>query len=160
LTALIFNQLQAILNRSIQDTTHRFAGIQLQEQAISLSDDICSIHTVFQGGHTAAVTLYADTAFLIRMAQRVIHSQTVSPQDVEDVATEYFNIICGRISAGLFQSAQVSSRFCCPRFYRGRYLPCNRNGPQCVLNYSSSQNERAQLIYIGPISPDPSREDP
>lgn len=147
------HELQTILNCSIQDITNRFAGIQLLEENTALSDDICTVHTVLEGGHPAALLLCADTALLTRLARIIMRRDSVTPQDVEDVATEYFNIICGRVAAGIFQAAHIPSRFQSPRFRMGRYVPESGSPCQCVLNYNSGNNERAQLIYMGLLSP-------
>lgn len=143
--------LHAILNRSMRDTTRRFAGIQLQDETAAPSDNICTVHTVLEGGHRAVLLLCADTALLVRLARTIMRRESVTPREVEDVATEYFNIICGRVAAGLFQAAHISSRFQCPRFRTGRYLPQTDSARRCVLSYSSGNNERIQLIYMGPL---------
>lgn len=40
----------------------------------------------------------------------------MAPQDVEDFAKEYFNVICGQFVARLFQLTKVASRFRIPVF--------------------------------------------
>ena len=102
---LVQEDLQTVLNRSIQDITNRFAGIQLWEQDTAPSDDICTVYTKFDGGHHAALLLCADTPLLARLARKILRSESVTSQDIEDVATEYFNIICGQVVAGLFSGS-------------------------------------------------------
>lgn len=142
--------LSDVLNRSVQDTTNLFAGLELCEHSASLSDDICTVHTTFDGGHCGTLLLCADTALLSRLARKVMRSDAVTWQDVEDVAIEYFNIICGRLVGGLFQAAHVSSRFQIPCFRMGRYLPDENSVCKCVLNYSISEKENLQFIYLKP----------
>lgn len=77
----------------MREITKRFAGIDLLEEEAALSDDICTVYTVLEGNQRAALLLSADTPLLIRLAQHIMHSQTVTQQDIEDVATEYFNVI-------------------------------------------------------------------
>lgn len=153
MNACVKHELQSILNCSMQDITSRFAGIQLQEEKTALSDDICTVHTVLEGGPPAALLLCADTALLTRLAKIIMHRDAVTPRDIEDVATEYFNIICGRIAAGIFQVAHIPSRFQSPSFRTGLYLPESDPDRQCVLNYTSGDNEGAHLIYMGLLSP-------
>ena len=147
-------ELHAILNHSMQDTTRRFAGIQLLNETAAPSDDTCTVHTVLEGGHRAVLLLCADTALLTRLARTIMRREAVTAQDIEDVATEYFNIICGRVAAGLFQAAHISSRFQSPRFRTGRYLPQVDSTCRCVLNYNSGNDERMQLIYMGLLTQD------
>lgn len=153
----IHQQMKDVLNHSIQDTTNRFAGIQLVEQNAELSDDICTVHTMLEGNHRAALLLCADTALLTRLAQNILHSPKVTPQDIEDVAKEYLNIICGQVVAGLFQIARVTSRFQIPSFRTGLYLPEEEAACQCVLNYDSGDHGRIRLICMGPLIPDRSQ---
>lgn len=154
MNACVKHELQSILNHSIQDITSRFAGIQLQEENTTLSNDICTVHTVLEGSRPAALLLCADTALLTRLARSIMHRDVVTPRDIEDVATEYFNIICGRIAAGIFQAAHIPSRFQSPLFRTGLYLPESDPERQCVLHYTSGDNEGAHLIYMGLLPPD------
>lgn len=154
---VVRQKLKDVLNRSIQDTTSRFAGIQLVEQNVELSDDICTVHTILEGNRRAALLLCADTALLNRLAQNILHSSQVTPQDVEDVAKEYLNIICGQVVAGLFQIARIPSRFCIPSFRTGLYLPEEQATSQCVLNYDSGEHGKIRLICMGPFIPDRSQ---
>ena len=92
------------------------------------------------------MVLCADTALLTRLARIIMCSDQVTEQDVQDVAIEYFNVVCGRIAAGLYQSTRISSRFTPPRFRTGAYVPETPQSGSCVLGYSSGSNENAQLM--------------
>ena len=154
---IVHSELKNVLDRSIQDTTSRFAGIQLQEQDVELSDDICTVHTILEGEHSSALLLCADTTLLTRLAQNIMHSSEVTLQDIEDVAKEYLNIICGQVVAGLFRTARVTSRFQIPRFRVGGYLPKEQTACQCVLNYNGGEHGGIRLICMGPVIPDHSQ---
>ncbi|MDR3765722.1 MAG: chemotaxis protein CheX [Butyricicoccus sp.] len=140
-------EIQNVLDQVVQDMTDRIAGIRLCKQDKVLSGDICTVHTTFEGNYHASLTLCVETTLLTRLTQQVMQEETVDPQDIEDFAKEYFNVICGQIVAGLFRVAHVSSRFRIPSFYMGRYVPQENGGPQYVLNYTSDCNEGAQLIH-------------
>lgn len=142
-------KLQDILSSSLQDTTIRFAGIRIWEDVVAPSDDICTVHTILEGRRPAALLLHADRALLVRLARAIMHQNVLSPQDVEDVATEYFNVVCGRVVAALFEADHISACFHSPSFHFGRYLPQTDATYQCILNYSGGDNERMQLTYLG-----------
>ena len=142
-------KLQDILSSSLQDTTIRFAGIRIWEDEAAPSDDICTVHTVLEARRPAALLLHADRAFLVRLAQAIMHQSVLSTRDVEDVATEYFNIVCGRVVAGLFEADHVSACFQSPCFKPGRYLPQTDSTCRCILSYAGGDHERMQLIYLG-----------
>lgn len=154
--ALMPQELHQLLDRSIQDTTHCFGGIQLVAECTTLSEDTCTVHTLLEGGHRAAILLHADTPLLVRMARNILGSDIVTPRDIQDVATEYFNVLCGRIVSGLFRAAHISSRFHVPRFEPGCYQPEEEPVCRLVRSYSGGgSNESIQLIYMGlpPVGP-------
>lgn len=150
MSVLTQEQLQNVLDQAMREITNRITSIQPCERESVHSGDICTVHTALVGGQTAALVLCADTALLTRLAQHVMRTETVEQRDIEDVATEYFNIICGRVVAGLFQAAHISSRFHIPKFQCGRYRPEHTPSCQCVLNYISGNDEGVQLIYSIP----------
>ena len=95
----------------------------------------------------ASLLIPGDPALLQRLTQRFMQQNQVDPQDVEDFTKEYFNVICGRVVSQLFQTAHIRSRFCIPRFCRGRYVPAGEGTCRCVLNYVSNCKEGVQLIH-------------
>lgn len=140
------------VNQSMQDITRRFAGIELTETEQPLSEDTCTIHTVLEGECRADLLLCADTALLIRLARNIMCRDTVTAQDIEDVATEYFNVVCGRIARLIVQPPHSNSRFRIPRFHPGRYLPECDAASRWSIGYNNPENEGMKLIYMGPPS--------
>ncbi len=149
MNALTPKEIQDILDGVMQDVPNRIASIQLQKQDTFLSNNVnnlCTIHTTFEGGYHASLALCADACLLMRLTQHFMQEEIVTSQDIEDFAKEYLNIICGRIVAGLFRSAHISSRFHIPSFSLGRYIPDDVSSC-CILNYTSNCNEGVQLIH-------------
>lgn len=147
LNSLTPEEIQDVLDQVVQDMTDRIAGIRLCKQDKILSDDVCTVHTTFEGNYHASLILCVETPLLTRLTQHVMQEETVNSQDIEDFAKEYFNVICGQIVAGLFRAAHITSRFRIPRFCMGRYVPQDTCGTRYVLNYISDCNEGAQLIH-------------
>ena len=135
-----------ISDRVMKNITGRMIDLRQCGQDITLSNNICTVHTTFEGGFTGTLVLYADTALMARLAQQVLQTDEVSPQDIEDFAREYFNVICGQIVANLFRTAHISSRFHIPSFCVGKFVSAENGSGQCVLNYVSNFNEGVQLI--------------
>lgn len=147
--ALKEQELREILDHSMHDITGRFGGIELRDRDTHLSNDICTVHTVLEGGQRAVLLLCADTALLTRLARNVVRKEAVTTRDIEDAATEYFNVLCGRVAAGLFQSGRISSRFRPPRFHTGCYHPTEQSCSRCVLHYTGERDEGVKLVYMG-----------
>ena len=91
------SQIQELWDKVIQDITEHISNVQLYKQESALLGETYTVQTTFEGGYNATLFLCADTALFTRLAQCVLQSETVSQQDVEDFAKEYFNIICGQI---------------------------------------------------------------
>lgn len=151
MNAISDQEIQDILDQVVRDITNRIANIYLCKQEVVFSDDICTVHTTFEGGYHATLILCADTVLLTRLTQHIIQEETVAPQDIEDFTKEFFNVICGQIASKLFQTAHISSRFHIPDFHTGRYIPGEKNGSQYILSYTSNHNEGVQLIHQIPV---------
>lgn len=145
--ALTQTEIQNVLDQVMQDMTKRIGGICLCKRDTILSSDMCTVYTTFEGSYHGTLILCADTTFLIRLARYVMQEDIVDPNDLEDLAKEYFNVICGQVVAGLYRISHCPSRFRIPVFYMGRYIPIEDGGAQYVINYASDQNEGAQLIH-------------
>lgn len=145
----VSQEFRQSLSRSMRDITQRFGGIELTETELPLAEDACTIHTVMEGECRADLLLCADTALLTSLARNIMCQEDVTRQDIEDVATEYFNVVCGRIASLIFQAAHESSRFQIPRFHAGRYLPEYDPASRWSIGYNSPQNGSLQLIYMG-----------
>lgn len=140
-------EIQNVLDQVMQDMTKRVGGICLHKRDTMLSSDMCTIYTTFEGSYRGALILCADTTFWARLARYIMQEDTVDPNDFEDLAKEYFNVVCGQIAAGLYRISHSPSRFRIPVFYVGRYVPIEDDGTQNIINYTSDQNEGAQLIH-------------
>ena len=145
---LVHEELERILNCSLQEITSRFAGIHLCKQETCLSDDVCTIHTILEASHRTVLLLYADVSLLVRLAQNIMHREEVSERDIQDVATEYFNVVCGRIAAGIYQTSHVASRFQPPSFFAGRYLPDGDVCCQCMVSFRGEHDESVRLVCM------------
>ena len=150
-TAMTQEELEEMLDRAVREVTEQTAGVQLQPGGELLGKDLCTVHISFRRGFRTSLTLCADTALLARMARNALGEEALTDQDLEDFGKEYFNILCGKIAAVLFQNTKVPARFSVPAFYRGRYAPENHQA-QFMLTYANEHQEGAQLTHHVPRS--------
>lgn len=148
-TAIPEKRLREGLDQLIREVTEESAGILLVPGEAAPGDDICTVHIGFRKGFHSSLSLRADTALLTCLAQSMLGVEQVTPQDLEDVAKEYFNVLCGHIAAALYRATRVAARFSVPAFYRGSYSP-EGHKEQFVLNYTSGQKGTAQLVHHVP----------
>lgn len=146
-------KLKEILDRITREVTKDSMGIQLVQDQSEPGEDVCTVHITFHKGLRSSLSLRADTAMLVHLAQSALETEHITPQDLEDVTKEYFNVLCGKIVAALYKETRIAARFSVPSFHRGSYSPDDRQ-EQFVLNYSSGSNEAAQLVHLIPSAQD------
>ena len=139
------------LDQIIREVTEASTGIALTRGDAEPGENICTVHIGFRRGFHSSLSLRADSALFARLAQSMLSVEQTTAQDLEDVAKEYFNVLCGRIAGAMFQATQVPAHFNPPAFYRGRFEPEGRE-VQFVLTYSNEYNEGAQLIHHVPCA--------
>ena len=144
-------KLKEVLDQITRKVTEDSVGIQLIQGESEPGEDVCTVHIHFRKGFRSSLSLRADTAMLTRLTQSMLQEENVTPQDLEDVTKEYFNVLCGHIASALYQATQVASRFSTPSFHQGSYSPEDQE-EQFVLNYGSDQEGAVQLIHHVPGS--------
>lgn len=153
-TVFTKEKLEQILDQALQNVTEQTAGVRLYQGDQPLGEDLCTVHVTFDKGFSTSLTLCADTGLLTRMARNSFHEDEVDAEDLEEFTKEYFNVLCGKIAAAMFQATQISAHFGPPAFYHRRYEPEGQE-VQFVLTYSDGRREGAQLIHH---VPDPHRD--
>ena len=148
-TVMSKEKLEKLLDRAVREVTEQAVGVRLYQSKEPLGNNLCSIHILFTKGFHTGVSLCAETSLLSRMACAVLEKPCVTHQELEDVSKEYFNILCGKIAAFLFQKTKVAARFGIPSFFRGIYVPDGRQ-THFVLSYVNDQGEGSQLIHYIP----------
>ena len=153
-TAMSEEKLREVFDRITREVTQNSVGIQLVQNDCPPGDDLCTVHISFEKGFRSSLSLRANTAMLTRLTQSMLREEKVTPQDLEDVTKEYFNVLCGRIAKALYEATKVASRFNVPAFYHGSFSPEDHT-EQFVLGYSGAQDEAAQLVHHIPAPPQP-----
>lgn len=143
-------KLREGLDRIIREVTEASAGIELIRGEAEPGEHICTVHVGFRRGFHSSLSIRADAALFTRLAQSMLREEQVTAQDLEDVAKEYFNVLCGHIAAALYKSTHVAARFSVPTFHWGSYSPENYK-EQFVIRYSSGRNEAAELVHHIPV---------
>lgn len=153
-TILSYNELRTIYEQSTRLITRQISGIRLEEGIIlpeqaptpTLAGEVCTLYTCFQKNAHSSLALCADASIFWRLAQHMMQSDTVTPQDIEDSSKEYFNVLCGHITAALFRIAKVAARFQIPCFFQGWYQPAEQR-KSWEIRFTSDREETARLIH-------------
>lgn len=150
-------KLQEVIDRITREVTEESVGIQLLQGSGGPGEDLCTVHIDFNQGFHSKLSLQADTAMLTKLTQSFIQEEEVTPQDVEDVTKEYFNVLCGRLASALFQATSIASRFTVPSFQHGTFRP-EGHQEQFVLSYSDENYASAQVIHHIPVPEEGEKE--
>lgn len=145
--------LSELLDQVTREITQREAGIILSLKDSSpkeLDGEVCSVFITFNRGMDTGLSICADTSMFVRLACGMMQTDKITPQDVEDVAKEYLNVLAGHVLSRLFQATKMSARFSVPSFSRGQYVMKNSEA-HITLNYTGDGNERVQLIHHRPF---------
>lgn len=151
-------ELRALLDRVTRAITGD-AGVTLRPLESGQpepEDGLYTVYTTFNQGINSSLSLCAGMPLFFRLARNIMQTDTVTPQDAEDVAKEYFNVLCGHILAQLFPVTRVPARFSVPSFCRGRY-GMEGFAENLILNFTGDRQEWVQLIHHIPVpgrSPD------
>ena len=134
-TAMEQQKLEEMLDRAVREVTRRTAGVELFKTQEPPSGDLCTVYITFKNGFQSSLTLWGNISLLARMARSALREEHLTQQDLEDFSKEYFNILCGKIAALLFQATKVPARFSvraqpavCPHLY-GRPAAGRAAGP-------------------------------
>lgn len=148
------DELRTLLDQVTRDITNE-AGVVLRpldggEQAPG--EDLYTVYITFNRRINSRLALCAGMSLFVRLARNITMMEDISPQDAEDVAKEYFNVLCGHILARLFPVTKVPARFSVPAFCPGQQV-MEGFSENIILNFTSDQRERVQLTHYIPCSP-------
>lgn len=145
-TDLSQEKLQELLDRVMRNVTEKESGIRLYHEKDPPKGDLCTVYILFEKGFRRGVSMCAEESVFTRISRHMMQEEPAGPQDVEDCAKEYFNVLCGHLAAELYRATKVASRFGLPVFCRGICQPKDHRR-QFALNYSSDKSEGIQLIH-------------
>lgn len=148
--------LMEIYDQIAREITPQAAGIRLQPGGEGPREEICTVCILFEKEFRMALSVCAEKSMFVRTAQYMMQTEEISRQDIEDVAKEYINVLCGHFASRLFRLTKTPARFSVPAFHEGR-RPLEGHREDFVLTYTGDGDEHVQLIHYTPLeaAPDP-----
>lgn len=145
--------LSVLLDQVTREITQREAGIILSLKDSSpeeLEGEVCSAYITFNRGMDTSLSVCADMSMFVRLACGMMMTDEPTPRDVEEVAKEYLNVLCGHVLLRLFEVTKLSARFSVPSFCRGQCVMKDSEA-HIILNYTGDRNERMRLVHHRPF---------
>lgn len=145
--------LMGICDQIAREITPQETGVRLLPDSTGPGGACCTAWILFEKGFRMALSVCAERAALIRMAQHVMQTEEIGPRDIEDVAKEYLNVLCGHFVSRLFRLTRIPARFSVPVFCEGRRAPEGYRAG-FALTYVGDGGERLQLTHYLPLETD------
>lgn len=149
-TAMRQENLLEMLDQVVREITQQMTGITLCPSGNGVDGELGTVAITFLEGFRTTLSLCAEMSLFKQMAQYIMMEEQVTPQDVEAVAKEYINVLCGHIAARLFSTSKKPTRFSIPAFYQGQYAP-DHHWEHITLTYSSGEGKNIRLIHYVPL---------
>ena len=146
-------QLHELICDMTQKITQNVAHIDLTpcDMEPDPHRSLCSVYTTLSGGYSACLVLCAERTFLHRLTENILGHPTDDPEDLEEYAKEYFNVLCGRLVGEIYQVTGLGAKFHPPCLQDGHYsrspsAPDVRLQPICFTN---SKSEHLMVLHSG-----------
>lgn len=149
-TVLPQKELEEMLDETVREVMAQETGIQLYLQNTDPGENVYTVYIDFENGLHSGLSMCADEGIMTRLTQNMMQEENVTWQDVEDFAKEFFNVLCGQISARLYKITGIASRFGMPVWVTGHYRP-TAHREHFSLRYTSDKNEWMKLSHHTPV---------
>lgn len=148
--ALKPGQLHEMIRLITEKTTLDVAQIDLRlcSEEPNPQGDVCTVYTSFAGGYQTRFVLCADREFLHQLTDNMMGEHTDDPEDLEEYAKEYVNVLCGRLVGAIFHETRMGASFHPPMFVNGHYtavLP--REAEEHVICFVDPQEDAVLVAH-------------
>ena len=135
----------------IGEITKQMSGIQLlllqdAQPPDHLVDEMDAAYGRVEGDYQMFMQLRAEKKLFYRFAENMIGDKPEDQSEVEDYATEFFNVLCGRFVSELYIATGRAARFF-PTTYERPPDVSALDGQVCSLYFISEKNEYAVFSW-------------
>ena len=132
----IMQQMGGIQLKEVPDLPKRFGQKQL--------GIVCGETT---GDFQIRMRLEAENALFVRLAGNMIGEEPQDQQEVEDYATEVFNVVCGRFLSKLYDRTGQKARFLPPTYEEPPGKTLYNGNKVNTVKFISDSNEGAVFAW-------------
>lgn len=113
--------------------------------------DLCSVYTTLSGGYSTCFVLCAERSFFHRLTENILGYPTDDPEDLEEYAKEYFNVLCGRLVGEIYQLTKLGAKFHPPIFQEGHYslIPSAPDVHLEAIRFTNHKSEHLMVLHNG-----------
>lgn len=113
--------------------------------------DLCSVYTTLSGGYSSCLVLCAERTFFHRLTENILGHPTDDPEDLEEYAKEYFNVLCGRLVGEIYRVTGQGAKFHPPCFQEGHYsrIPSAPDVHLEGICFTNPKSEHFMVLHNG-----------
>ena len=137
----------------ICEIIQQMSGIDLKgvpnTENLCPSQDLGAVYGETVGDFNLQMQFKAEEPFFMRLAQNMTGYPIENREEMEEYATEFFNIICGRFVSELYNLTGQSARFLPTVYQRQPNITALDNGDGCnTVTFNSDHDEAAVFCWM------------
>lgn len=106
----------------------------------------CAVYTTTKGAYQVQLVLCASRKTLRRIAQGMLGESSGDPEEIEEAAKEFLNILCGNIVSEIAHRYRANVLFSPPRFaHDGRHPPLGGSSER--MSFQDGGDVEIDIIY-------------
>ena len=110
------------------------------------------VYGVVEGRYRMHLRFRAEPRLFCRLAENMIGAPPESMEEVQEYATEFFNVLCGRFISEIYRQTKLSARFYPTRYRRASATPNLEERDTVVTRYYvSEQEELAEFSWAASL---------
>jgi hypothetical protein len=126
------------------------SGIEMQRQPTGQTPEtqMDTVYSEVDGDYRLEVWFRAEHRWFQRLASCLLGEQTEDETDIQESATEFFNVLCGRFVSELCRTTHFPARLDRPRFTRAAAesgVPAAET--RSILYFETEEQERAEFSW-------------
>lgn len=112
-------------------------------------DEFAEVYAEIDGTYHARLSLRAGTRLWRALAENILGGPLTAPDDPEEYAKEFLNILCGRLVSDIFRLTHSPARFFPPRWTQGALPPFDdKTHFISTLYYMTWEGEPIELHWV------------
>lgn len=134
----------------VYEVTEQMSGIQLGScpELEGKATEMETVYGLVDGEYQMQLRFRAEPRMFTRLAKSMIGEEPQDPEEVQEYATEFFNVLCGRFISEIYRNSKLAGRFL-PTAY-GKAPEETHSGadePVCSRYFLSDEQELVEFSW-------------
>lgn len=141
------SEINLMIGRITVWAARKVAHIQLRmdQPAREPETSCCTVYTTTKGAYQVRLALCANRKTLCRIMEGMLGEPSGDPDEMEEAAKEFFNVLCGNIVSEIARKYRVNVLFSPPQFALGG-CPPPLGGPWEYMSFAGGGDVELYMI--------------